>query len=252
MILTRRILIQMAIFIAVAATALAIMVFGYMRLPEMVGIGQYRVTVELPETGGLYPRANVTYRGAQVGLVDSVELTDSGAGVAAVLKLTSNIKIPADVEAKCTASSAVGEQYVQLIPRSGRARISKTATSSLWTAPRCPRISTPSSTTRPWARGDPQGQPQDGHRRGLYRSRWPRARASPAGQRQHRVGHRRSQEPRPPDHTYRPVQAGAGFADRYRGLDPGVGGEPGEHHRTAAEPGPRGGRHPAERPWCRR
>ena len=85
MILTRRILIQMAIFIAVAAAALAIMVFGYMRLPEMVGIGQYRVTVELPETGGLYPRANVTYRGAQVGTVDSVELTDSGAGVAAVL-----------------------------------------------------------------------------------------------------------------------------------------------------------------------
>ena len=64
MILTRRILIQMAIFVAGATTALAVMVFGYMRLPEMFGIGQYRVTVELPETGGLYPRSNVTYRGA--------------------------------------------------------------------------------------------------------------------------------------------------------------------------------------------
>ncbi len=116
MILTRRILIQMAIFVLVSLTALAIMVFGYMRLPEMLGVGQYKVTVELPETGGLYPRGNVTYRGAQVGLVDSVALT--GSGVAAVLTLDSNIKIPADVEAEVHSVSSVGEQFVQLIPRS--------------------------------------------------------------------------------------------------------------------------------------
>jgi phospholipid/cholesterol/gamma-HCH transport system substrate-binding protein len=117
MILTRQILIQMAIFVMVALTALAIMVFGYMRLPEMLGVGQYRVTVELPETGGLYPRGNVTYRGAQVGTVDSVHLTDSG--VAAVLSLDSKVTIPADVKAEVHSVSAVGEQYVQLVPRSG-------------------------------------------------------------------------------------------------------------------------------------
>jgi phospholipid/cholesterol/gamma-HCH transport system substrate-binding protein len=117
MILTRQILIQMAIFAIVATTALAVMVFGYMRLPEMLGVGQYRVTVQLPETGGLYPRGNVTYRGAQVGTVDSVHLTDSG--VAAVLSLDSNVKIPADVEAEVHSVSSVGEQYVQLLPRSG-------------------------------------------------------------------------------------------------------------------------------------
>ena len=116
MILTRRILIQMAIFAVVASTALAIMVFGYMRLPEMLGVGQYRVTLELPETGGLYPRGNVTYRGAQVGTVESVHLTDSG--VAAVLSLNSNVKIPADLEAQVHSVSSVGEQYVQLLPRS--------------------------------------------------------------------------------------------------------------------------------------
>jgi phospholipid/cholesterol/gamma-HCH transport system substrate-binding protein len=118
MILTRQILIQMAVFAVVAITALAVMLFGYMRLPEMVGIGEYRVTVELPETGGLYPRGNVTYRGAQVGLVDSVELTDTG--VAAVLSLNSDVKIPADVEAEVHSQSSVGEQYVMLVPRSGQ------------------------------------------------------------------------------------------------------------------------------------
>ena len=75
MILTRRILIQIAIFILLALTALGVMVFGYMRLPEMMGVGQYRVKLELHETGGLYPRSNVTYRGAQVGVVDSANLT---------------------------------------------------------------------------------------------------------------------------------------------------------------------------------
>jgi phospholipid/cholesterol/gamma-HCH transport system substrate-binding protein len=117
MILTRRILIQMVIFIAVSLLALGIMVFGYMRLPQLMGVGQYRVTVELPETGGLYPRGNVTYRGAQVGTVDSVNLTNSG--VRAVLSLDSNTKIPADVEAEVHSVSSVGEQFVQLLPRSG-------------------------------------------------------------------------------------------------------------------------------------
>jgi phospholipid/cholesterol/gamma-HCH transport system substrate-binding protein len=115
--MTRQILIQMAIFAVVATTALMIMVLAYMRLPALLGIGQYRVTVELPETGGLYPRGNVTYRGVEVGEVKSVELTDTG--VAAVLSLNSDVKIPADVEAEVHSVSSVGEQFVQLLPRSG-------------------------------------------------------------------------------------------------------------------------------------
>ncbi|KUI14132.1 mammalian cell entry protein [Mycobacterium sp. GA-1285] len=115
--MTRQILIQMAIFSVIATLALGIMVFGYMRLPSLLGVGQYRVTVELPETGGLYPRGNVTYRGVQVGEVKSVDLTNRG--VEAVLSLDSDIPIPADLEAEVHSVSAVGEQYVQLLPRSG-------------------------------------------------------------------------------------------------------------------------------------
>jgi phospholipid/cholesterol/gamma-HCH transport system substrate-binding protein len=115
--MTRQIVIQLLIFSLLAAIALGIMVFGYMRLPALVGIGQYRVTVELPESGGLYPRGNVTYRGTQVGIVKSVNVTDTG--VAAELSLDSGIKIPADVEAEVHSQSAVGELYVTLLPRSG-------------------------------------------------------------------------------------------------------------------------------------
>jgi phospholipid/cholesterol/gamma-HCH transport system substrate-binding protein len=73
--------------------------------------------LQLPDTGGLYPRGNVTYRGTQVGIVKSVNLTD--AGVAAELSLDSGIKIPADVEAEVHSQSAIGELYVTLLPRSG-------------------------------------------------------------------------------------------------------------------------------------
>ena len=115
--LTRQIIIQMAIFAVIATTALGIMVIGYMQLPTLLGVGQYRVTLELPETGGLYPRSNVTYRGVQVGEVKSVDLTDTG--VQAELSLNSDIPIPADLEAEVHSVSTVGEQYVQLLPRSG-------------------------------------------------------------------------------------------------------------------------------------
>jgi phospholipid/cholesterol/gamma-HCH transport system substrate-binding protein len=114
---TRQMMIQLAIFSLLATVALGIMVFGYMRVPAMVGIGEYKVTLELPETGGLYQRSNVTYRGSQVGIVDSVNLTDTG--VEAVMSLDSGVKIPADLIASVRSQSAVGEQFVELVPQSG-------------------------------------------------------------------------------------------------------------------------------------
>jgi phospholipid/cholesterol/gamma-HCH transport system substrate-binding protein len=115
--LTRQIIIQLLIFSVLAVAALAIMIFGYMRLPAMAGLGQYRVTMEMPESGGIYPRGNVTYRGTQVGTIKSVNLTDDG--VAAELSLDSGIKIPADVDAEVHSQSAVGELFITLLPRSG-------------------------------------------------------------------------------------------------------------------------------------
>lgn len=119
MVLTRRILMQMAVFIAISIIAIGIMAFGYMRLPNLLfGAGHYRVTLELPETGGLYPRSNVTYRGSQVGRVEEVGLTDRGT-VEAKLSLTSDVPIPADLDAAVHSQTAVGELFVELMPRSG-------------------------------------------------------------------------------------------------------------------------------------
>ncbi|MBX7433757.1 MCE family protein [Mycobacterium sp. Y57] len=113
--LSRRIFVQLAIFAVVTLVGGAAMVFGYIRLPAMFGIGRYEVTVELPRAAGLYPSGNVTYRGAEVGRVKSVRLTETG--VAAVLSLKSGIDIPGDLDAQVHSQSPVGEQYVALLPR---------------------------------------------------------------------------------------------------------------------------------------
>jgi phospholipid/cholesterol/gamma-HCH transport system substrate-binding protein len=115
--LTRRIWIQLTIFFVVSLTAILVMAFGYVKVPRLLGIGTYDVTVQLPEAGGLYERANVVYRGTEVGQVKQVKLADGG--VDAVLKLKSGIDIPSDLTAEVHSQSAVGEQYVALSPRNG-------------------------------------------------------------------------------------------------------------------------------------
>jgi len=119
MILTGRIRVQLAIFAVLALIAASVMVFGYIKVPNLLfGIGHYRVTLRLPEAAGLYKSGNVTFRGVEVGRVQDVHLTDAG-GVDAVLSLKSGIDIPSDLSAQVHSQSAVGEQYVELLPRNG-------------------------------------------------------------------------------------------------------------------------------------
>jgi phospholipid/cholesterol/gamma-HCH transport system substrate-binding protein len=113
--LTRRIRIQLVVFAVVSLVAALVMSIGFMELPaRLFGIGQYRVTMQLPVTGGLYATGNVTYRGLEVGRVVDVRMTDTG--VEADLSLKSDVRVPADLTAQVHSRSAIGEQYVELIP----------------------------------------------------------------------------------------------------------------------------------------
>jgi phospholipid/cholesterol/gamma-HCH transport system substrate-binding protein len=113
--LTRFVRNQLILFTIASIVGVAVMVFGYMQVPTLLGIGRITVQLELPATGGLYRFSNVTYNGVQVGKVTGVELTDSGAE--ATLRLDTSPKIPADLQAEVLSVSAVGEQYVDLRPR---------------------------------------------------------------------------------------------------------------------------------------
>jgi phospholipid/cholesterol/gamma-HCH transport system substrate-binding protein len=114
--LNRRTIIQLVIFATVSAVAIAVMVFGYIKAPgNLFGLGRYEVTVQLPTSGNLYTKANVTYSGTEVGIVRDVQLTDDG--VDAVLSLNYGIKIPSDLEASVHSQNPIGEQYLALSPR---------------------------------------------------------------------------------------------------------------------------------------
>src|SRR5271167_2044951 len=116
--LHRGVKIQLVILTVIALVALTVMSLHFVKLPAMLfGVGRYTVKMELPQSGGLYQTGNVTYRGTEVGRVQSVHLTNGG--VEAVLSLKSAIHIPRDLKAEVHSQSAVGESYVELLPRNG-------------------------------------------------------------------------------------------------------------------------------------
>ncbi|MDN5758122.1 MAG: MCE family protein [Tomitella sp.] len=120
MMLTRFIRIQLVVFIILTIIGLTLMTVRYLRVPETLGIGHITVTAELPNTGGLYERANVAYRGATIGRVQSVKLTDTG--VRATMTLPDDVNIPSDdLTVNVHSMSAIGEQYIDLVPGSASA-----------------------------------------------------------------------------------------------------------------------------------
>jgi virulence factor Mce-like protein len=106
---------QLIIFTIASIIGVAVMVFTYVQVPTLLNIGRLTVKLELPTAGGLYRFSNVTYRGVQVGKVTGVKLTENGAE--ATMSLDKSPKIPANLEADVRSVSAVGEQYVDLRPR---------------------------------------------------------------------------------------------------------------------------------------
>src|ERR1700736_3669275 len=113
-ILTPVIRVQLAIFLALMLVALGVLGFYYLRLPTVAGVGQYTLYADLPASGGLYKTANVTYRGIQIGKVIDVEPTERGAR--ATMSISDRYKIPVNASANVHSVSAIGEQYLDLVP----------------------------------------------------------------------------------------------------------------------------------------
>src|SRR4030088_2376499 len=115
--LSRPVWTQLAVLAAITVISVAVMAFGFVKAPALIGIGRYTVTVDLPASGGLYPTSVVTYRGTEIGRVSSIDVTRDGGR--AVLTLNSDTKIPSDVSAAVHSRSAVGEQFLELTPGAG-------------------------------------------------------------------------------------------------------------------------------------
>ncbi|AEF38280.1 MAG: MlaD family protein [Mycolicibacter algericus] len=113
--LTRFVRNQLIIFAIASVIGVGTMVFVYLQAPVLLGLGRISVKLQLPSTGGLYQFSNVTYRGVEVGKVTDIRPTRGGAEV--MMSLKPSPKIPADLQANVRSVSAVGEQYVDLVPR---------------------------------------------------------------------------------------------------------------------------------------
>lgn len=113
--LTRLTRAQLAGFVLVTVVGVTIMGGYYAKLPEQFGVGRYDLTVQLAQTGGLYERAAVTYRGHEVGVVTSVKVRDPE-GVEAVVSIDDDVKIPESVQVEVRSASVIGEQYLNFVP----------------------------------------------------------------------------------------------------------------------------------------
>ena len=107
--------VRLFLFALIAVVGIAYVGGTYAGLDRLFFSRGYEVTVRLPDSGGIFTNAEVTYRGVAVGRVRELRLSDDGIDV--VLDIDDNAApIPADTRAVVANRSAVGEQYVDLVP----------------------------------------------------------------------------------------------------------------------------------------
>lgn len=117
--ITRRTKIQLLIFVVITLLGCSFVGARYAKLTRYVVDDSYEVTAHFTDSGGVFAGSQVTYRGVAVGKVDRLELTDEGVDV--VLRIQKDHDdIPTDTVALAGNGSAVGEQYVELQPKTDK------------------------------------------------------------------------------------------------------------------------------------
>ncbi|HEX2893052.1 MAG TPA: MlaD family protein [Marmoricola sp.] len=105
---------RLAVFGLLAVISVVFAGVNYVGIPERYLGDSYRVSVNLPDSGGIFTNAEVTLRGIQIGRVGSLHLTPDGVRVD--LQIRRGTRIPTDTKVVVGNLSAVGEQYVELQP----------------------------------------------------------------------------------------------------------------------------------------
>jgi phospholipid/cholesterol/gamma-HCH transport system substrate-binding protein len=106
--------IQLIVFVTVALLGIAFVSTRYVGIQRWFGAG-YTVKMELASGGGIFPNADVTYRGVSVGRVGDMRL--NGTGIEIDLEISSGRHIPSNLDAVVADGSVIGEQFVDLRPR---------------------------------------------------------------------------------------------------------------------------------------
>jgi virulence factor Mce-like protein len=104
----------------IAVLALGAVMVGWV-ITRIIGPGvvgrPFSVAADFAASGGLFEEQEVTYRGVLVGRVGDMSLSDDGVTIEMLIDPEWEGRIPAEVMAKINSKSAVGEQFVNLVPK---------------------------------------------------------------------------------------------------------------------------------------
>jgi phospholipid/cholesterol/gamma-HCH transport system substrate-binding protein len=112
--------IQLVIFAIVTVLGGAFVGGRYAQIDRLVVDRSFPVSAQFKDSGGIFAGAQVTYRGIPVGKVGKLDFKDDG--VQATLDIENDApRIPSDVLAVVANKSAIGEQFIDLQPRTSSA-----------------------------------------------------------------------------------------------------------------------------------
>ncbi|OBH75487.1 mammalian cell entry protein [Mycobacterium mantenii] len=103
--------LALVVTLVVGVTYLAI---GALRINPLNST--YRITIRLPESGGLLANQDVSVRGIPVGRIQSLRPTPTG--VEAIATIDANTRIPLASPVRVSGLSPAGEQYIDFEPAS--------------------------------------------------------------------------------------------------------------------------------------
>jgi phospholipid/cholesterol/gamma-HCH transport system substrate-binding protein len=107
--------VQLMVFALITMVGVTYVGATYARLDRLLFDDSYRVVAHFEDSGGIFAGAGVSYRGVTVGQVKELEVTEEGVDVILSIDDDSE-RIPLDTNALVANRSAVGEQYVDLLP----------------------------------------------------------------------------------------------------------------------------------------
>jgi phospholipid/cholesterol/gamma-HCH transport system substrate-binding protein len=111
----RSVIVRGVIFAVIAVLGIGYVLVHYVGVADTLLGRQYTAYLDLPDSGGVFTTASVTYRGVEVGRVGPITLRPGGIRVE--LDLSTTYPIPSDVKAAVADGSPIGEQYVDLRPQ---------------------------------------------------------------------------------------------------------------------------------------
>jgi phospholipid/cholesterol/gamma-HCH transport system substrate-binding protein len=113
--IARSVKVRLVAFVTVSLLGVSYLALNYIGLAGRLFGSEYTISADFADSGGIFPNAEVTYRGVPVGRVSAMHLLPDGVRVD--LRIDSERwRIPVAARAVVTDRSAVGEQFVDLVP----------------------------------------------------------------------------------------------------------------------------------------